>query len=92
MNVLGGPLPLIGGTVSILRTDVANQVARTFTIIFDADVGLIALMDLRPGRYAVTHSPPRGYALSEGETGQRSVQVFENGYTEATFVATPLAR
>ena len=53
-----------GGTASVLRTDLADAVAYTTPIPNTVTDGFYVGIDLMPGTYRITYSPPVGYDLS----------------------------
>jgi hypothetical protein len=74
-----------GGSVSVLRTDIAGQTAQNVTIPASGSLNLT----VTAGTYTVTYTPPGGYTLNAGVTNpQTGLAVPAGGSVTATFSVT----
>jgi len=85
-NVLSAPYPATGGSASILRTDLGGQAPFSVAIPNQQTEGYYVAVNVSPGTYAVTYTPPNGYTTPNP---QADVLVILGGYSVVTFDVTP---
>lgn len=89
VNVVAAPYPSTGGSASILRTDIGGQTPSIVHIPNQVTEGYFAAVDVLPGMYTVTYTPPNGYRVMEGSLNPLTVVVEAHNTTVVTFDVTP---